>query len=113
MSKTVKPTIGPSGKTTETVHSELYREYLITVELIPALTVEEDVFAVNATERYKPLIDGGDIVNAGVCAMVGDAIIAAKKWVDSTLLHPLTGKTLTRTERDAVTIEPTTIDDLG
>lgn len=105
--------VDKSAKTTETVHSELYREFLITVEFIPAMPPEQDVFGINAPASYLPLIDGKDIVYAGTVTRLGDAVVQAKRCVDRMLLHPLSGKTLTRAERESVTIEPTTIDDLG
>jgi len=101
-----------SEKATETVHSEVYRDYLVTVEFLPALTPEQDVFAVNAPAYYKPMVDGIAMIEV-YAATIGDAIVAAKRDVDSMLLHPLTGRTLTKLERSAVTIEPTTIEDLG
>lgn len=97
--------VNRSGKSSETVHSELYRDYLIAVEFVAALTPEEDVFGANVPDRYRPLIDGQDVVNAGLVTRLGDAIVAAKKHVDRTLLHPITGRTLTRVDREAVTIE--------
>jgi hypothetical protein len=97
--------INKSSKSTATVHSELYRDYLITIEHVPALTPDEDVFGINAPERYLPLIDGRDTVYAGTVLTVAEALIAAKKCVDGMLLHPLTGKSVTKAERAAAVAE--------
>jgi hypothetical protein len=82
-------------------YRETYRDYLITVEYIPELSADEDPFEVRPPARFVPRIDGLNVVYAGIVLSVDAAVSPARQWVDKALLHPLTGETLTKAEKEA------------
>lgn len=82
------------------VHSETYREYVLEIKFFPELLPSEDPFGQGLPEYFLAIVSGLKVPSGERLSRKGDAIVAGKQFVDRLLLHPVTGATFTKAQRD-------------